>query len=90
MAHVLLQGRKVALVNIQDGVSSSYWRRDKMEATKGSLMLITTTQELLDEVIILVESMHSYEVPEVIALPVMGGGEGYLAWASLEVSEKED
>lgn len=90
MAHVLLSEHKVAMVNIWDGITSVYWWQDKIETSQESIMLIITTLGLLDEVIILVESMHSYEVPEVIALPVTGGGEAYLGWVSREVSEGED
>jgi periplasmic divalent cation tolerance protein len=42
---------------------------------------------LLHEIIELVKSVHSYEIPEIIALPIIGGNEDYLKWIDDEVKE---
>jgi periplasmic divalent cation tolerance protein len=44
------------------------------------LLVIKTARHLLDEVIARVQALHSYSVPEVLALPVLGGSPAYLAW----------
>lgn len=90
IAHVLLERRKAACVNICDGISSKFWWQGKIETASESLMLIKTSITILEDVIALVESVHSYEVPEIIALPILGGSEAYLAWVSEEVSASED
>jgi len=44
------------------------------------LLVIKTKEVLLEEVIRLVRENHSYDVPEVIALPIVGGNPSYLEW----------
>jgi periplasmic divalent cation tolerance protein len=48
---------------------------------------IKTKALLLPEIIELVKGIHSYEVPEIIALPIIAGSEGYLKWIDSEVRE---
>ena len=48
---------------------------------------IKTKASLLSEIIEMVKSVHSYEVPEIIALPIIAGSEGYLRWIDSEVRE---
>ena len=51
-----------------------------MDSARESLLLVKTAAPLLSEIISLVKEMHSYEVPEIIALPIVGGSEEYLNW----------
>jgi len=80
VAELLLGRRKAACVNIVPGVDSSFWWRGKLDSARESLLIIKTTASLLPEIIELVKSVHSYEVPEIIALPIIGGNEDYLKW----------
>jgi periplasmic divalent cation tolerance protein len=48
-------------------------------------LVIKTGRSLLDEVVALVKEIHSYENPEIIALPVVGGSSNYLDWIDKEV-----
>ena len=52
------------------------------------LLVIKTKASLLDEVISLVKQLHSYDVPEVIALPIIGGNKDYLRWIG-EVTQED-
>ena len=87
VAELLLGRRKAACVNIVPGVDSSFWWRGKLDSARESLLIIKTTASLLPEIIELVKSVHSYEVPEIIALPITGGNEDYLKWIDDEVRE---
>jgi len=87
VAELLLAKRKAACVNIVPGVDSSFWWQGKLDSARESLLIIKTRASLLAEIIGLVKSVHSYEVPEIIALPIIGGNEDYLEWIDGEVRE---
>jgi len=86
IANILLQQRKVACVNILPGVSSLFWWHGKIDSTEESLLVAKTTASHIDDVVRLVKESHSYDVPEVIALPIVGGNQDYLEWMDKEVS----
>jgi periplasmic divalent cation tolerance protein len=87
IAELLLTRRKAACVNIVPRMSSSFWWHGKIDSARESLLIIKTRASLLSEIIELVKSVHSYEVPEIIALPIIGGNEDYLKWVGDEVKE---
>ena len=88
VAELLLGRRKAACVNIVPGVDSSFWWRGKLDSARESLLIIKTRASLLPEIVEMVKSAHSYEVPEIIALPIIGGSEDYLKWIDDEVKEE--
>ena len=85
IAAVLLEERKAACVNIVPRVSSRFWWRGELDSAEESLLLVKTKASLLDEVVTLVKDAHSYDVAEVIALPIVGGSQDYLDWMGGEV-----
>ena len=87
VAELLLGRRKAACVNIVPEVDSSFWWRGKLDSARESLLIIKTRASLLPEIIEMVKSVHSYEVPEIIALPIIGGSEDYLEWIDDAVKE---
>lgn len=80
IADILLSERKAACVNILSGVNSKFWWKGKIDSAKENLLIIKTRASVLDHVIRRVKEAHSYEVPEIIALPVIGGNDDYLRW----------
>ena len=87
IAESLLGQRKAACINIVPKVDSSFWWQGKLDSAQESLLIIKTKASLLSEIIALVKSVHSYEVPEIIALPIIGGNEDYLNWMDAEVRD---
>ena len=85
IADLLLTKRKAACVNVVPKVDSSFWWQGKLDSARESLLVIKTKASLLSEVVDLVKAAHSYEVPEIIALPIIGGNEDYLKWIDGEV-----
>ncbi|MQY55680.1 MAG: divalent cation tolerance protein CutA [Dehalococcoidia bacterium] len=80
IADQLLNQRKAACVNIVPKVDSLFWWQGKLDSAQESLIVIKTKASKLKEITELVKRVHSYEVPEVIALPIVGGNEDYLKW----------
>ncbi|HEX5229157.1 MAG TPA: divalent-cation tolerance protein CutA [Bryobacteraceae bacterium] len=88
VARALVEKRLAACVNIVPGVRSVYRWKDAIEDQEEALLVIKTSRPLMDDLRAEIEKMHSYEVPEVIALPVVDGSEQYLAWMNRELAHK--
>ena len=88
IARVLLQERLVACVNILSGVRSLFWWEGKIDEAQETLMLMKTTRDKFSGLSERVQSLHSYEVPEIIAVPIQTGEETYLKWVEESVKER--
>ena len=86
VAKVLLEKKKVACVNIVRGIDSHFWWEGKPDSARENLLIAKTKSALLPEIIALVSKLHSYDVPEVIALPITGGNQDYLDWIEQSVA----
>ena len=84
---LLLEQEKVACVNIVSGVNSTFLWKGNIETERESLLIMKTKSSVLPEIVDIIKSAHSYEVPEIIAMPIIGGNEEYLKWIDMEVSE---
>jgi periplasmic divalent cation tolerance protein len=84
IADTLVDRKKAACVNIIPKVNSLFRWKGKIEEAEESLMVVKTRAELFSEVVSLVKSIHSYEVPEIIALPIVEGNPDYLEWLKKE------
>jgi len=89
IVNMLLNKRKVACVNILPKISSLFWWQDKLDSSQESLLMVKTRASLLSEIVSMVREVHSYDVPEVIALPIIGGNPDYLEWIGKEVKQSE-
>jgi periplasmic divalent cation tolerance protein len=80
-------GEKLAgCVNIIKDIRSIYSWQGKIEDEKEVLMVAKTQKPLFDSLMKRVKQLHSYTVPEIIALPIIQGSEDYLKWLK-EVTE---
>ena len=69
-----------ACVNLLPGVTSIYSWKGKVEEDSEVLMILKTRKELVGALTEEIKKKHPYEVPEVLALPAIGGSESYLRW----------
>ena len=76
----LVEEKFVACANIVGGVSSIYWWNGQVENTDEQLIVFKTLASHLDAVIARVKSLHSYDLPEIIAVPLTGDSPEYLKW----------
>lgn len=76
-----LVGEKLAAcVQIAGGIESTYSWRGKIECSREYLCLIKTREDLFSEVEVVIKNLHSYETPEIIAVPIIKGSKDYLMW----------
>lgn len=82
----LVKEKLAACVNIIPGMRSLYVWEGNFYDEGEVLLVIKSCQDLLDKIVTRVKELHSYEVPEVIALPIIGGSEDYLQWMEESLS----
>jgi len=81
IARALVKSRLAACGNIlRSPVRSIYRWKDKIESAREFLLLIKTSRRRFSKLQAAIKRLHSYEVPEIIALPIAAGSEGYLSW----------
>jgi len=85
LARHLVDKRLAACVNILPGVRSIYRWQDKTEEASEFLLVIKTSRERFTALRAEIEKVHTYEVPEVVALPIVDGSEAYLGWLDREL-----
>ncbi len=90
IARALVEGRLAACVNIVNGMRSVYRWKGAVEEANEVLLLIKTSRTLLPEVRDAIQKIHSYELPEVIALSIVDGSDSYLEWLSAELITEPD
>ena len=73
LSKLLLDNKLIACCNIVNNVKSVYKWEGKVEDSSEVLMIMKSRQELLERITEFVIKHHSYDVPEVIAMPILGG-----------------
>jgi len=69
-----------ACANLVPAIASTYWWQGKVERAGEALLILKTRDDLLEALTRRVRELHSYTVPEIIALPIVGGNPDYLRW----------
>ena len=85
IAELLVNEKKAACVNIVPRVDSLFWWEGKLDCAQENLLIIKTKASLFSEIVELVKKVHSYEVPEIIALPIISGNKDYLTWLETSI-----
>lgn len=80
IAGSLVDSHLVACVNLVPSVKSIFIWEGKTDQQSEVLLIAKSRKALLNQIIEHVKKIHSYSVPEVIAIPVIGGSEDYLKW----------
>ena len=80
IASSVLKARLAACANIIDSVESRFWWKGRIDCAKEALLILKTTKGNFAQLERLIKRLHSYEVPEIIALPIIAGSREYLDW----------
>ena len=88
IASSLVESKLAGCVNILPSIRSVYTWEDKVCNESESLLIIKARRESVAQVTAMVKQLHSYTVPEVIALPIVDGSTDYLGWLA-NVTQKD-
>jgi periplasmic divalent cation tolerance protein len=87
IAQTLLEERLIACANLLPGVTSLYWWEGKIERGAETLMLIKTSGKNAAKLLKRLKQLHSYTLPEFLALPVREANPDYVKWVLSETIE---
>jgi periplasmic divalent cation tolerance protein len=85
LAKLLVEARLAACVSLVPQARSFFWWEGKIDEQRETVMIAKTQRHVLPQLIETVQKNHSYSVPEIIALPIIGGAANYLHWLAAEV-----
>jgi periplasmic divalent cation tolerance protein len=89
LGRALVEERLAACANLVPGLRSIYRWQGAVQDDAEVLLLIKTTSAYLERLTQRIVELHSYETPEVLALPVAGGSLAYLQWLSRQVGPED-
>ena len=87
IASALVEAREAACVNIVAGIRSIYSWRGKVCDEGECLLLIKSSAEKFEAVRATIRRLHSYDVPEIIAVPITSGDPDYLSWLASSIAD---
>jgi periplasmic divalent cation tolerance protein len=85
IARVLVEERLAACVNVLAGARSVYRWKGVVESSAECVLIIKSSRDRFDRLRARLEKLHSYEVPEVVALAIVDGSSNYLNWLEAEL-----
>ena len=88
IAQALLDKRLAACVNILPSLTSLYWWKGRKEKASEVLLLIKTKKSAFKKLEQMIRKMHSYSVPEIIAIPLTAASKPYLNWMLKEIDTR--
>ena len=86
IAHTLVEEKLVACVNIIPNIHSIYRWKGKIENDEECVIISKTNDNNVKKVIMRIKSLHPYELPDIIVLPIIGGLKEYLEYIAVETS----
>ncbi|HXD29797.1 MAG TPA: divalent-cation tolerance protein CutA [Pyrinomonadaceae bacterium] len=89
LAEMLVTARLAACVQLLSPMESIYRWQGKIERQSEILLLAKTTRECFEDLEREVRALHSYETPEIIALPITAGSAPYLTWIAENIANRE-
>jgi periplasmic divalent cation tolerance protein len=84
LARAAVEARVAACGQVAGPIASTYWWNDELERAEEWLVFFKLPADRYDDLVSLLASKHSYDEPEIIALPIVAGAAGYLQWLSEE------
>ncbi len=84
--NALLKARLVACANVISGVESTFWWNGKINKAKEFLVIMKTVRKNFNTIVKAITRIHSYEVAEIVAIPIVAGSDRYLKWLKDEAS----
>ncbi len=89
IANSLLEKKLIACANIVEHIDSFFWWQNKIDSSREALLIAKSRKELFEQILAVVKEKHSYELPEIIAIPLVNADEDYLKWLDESIKRKE-
>ncbi|MDP2481041.1 MAG: divalent-cation tolerance protein CutA [Candidatus Palauibacterales bacterium] len=87
LGRTLVEERLAACASVLGGVRSVFRWGAAVEEAEEALAILKTTRARLEELTVRIRALHSYDEPEVVAVPAAGGSASYLAWVAGAVAD---
>lgn len=87
IGNFLVENKLAACVNLMPGVKSIFFWEKKLSKETEVLLMAKTKKELFEPLAEEVKRLHSYDLPEIIALPIEAGSQEYLEWIGQETKK---
>ncbi|MEM3713275.1 MAG: divalent-cation tolerance protein CutA [Thermoproteota archaeon] len=87
IARILLEKRLAACFQIIGPLTSLYWWKGKIEEAGEWLCIIKSKEDMYEELEKTIKENHPYEIPEIIAIPIVSGSKSYLEWIDMELKK---
>ena len=87
IAEMLVERKLAACVQILPPMTSIYVWKSEVQRDNETLLIAKSIRAKFDELEAVVRAIHSYETPEIIALPILAGAPDYLSWLSSCLAE---
>ena len=71
-------------------IASTYWWNGDVEVSDEWLIVMTSRQDLFEELDAVIQQVHPYDVPELLAVPVVAGGRNYLDWLNGQLKRRKE
>lgn len=85
IAGAIVEQRLAACVQVVGPIHSTYWWQGQIETAEEYLCLIKTNRRVYRSLEVAIKDVHSYETPEILAMPVTEGNDDYLRWMQGEL-----
>jgi periplasmic divalent cation tolerance protein len=87
---ILIHERLIACANIIGGISSIFWWKGEVDEIEEYLVFMKSHKVFFKKILEVVKKNHSYEVPEVVALPIIDGLSSYIKWLGDSLKQGDD
>jgi len=88
ISKAIVENRLAACVQISGPITSIYWWKDNLEEAEEWLLTMKTSKEIYPRLEQAIKNFHPYEVPEIVAVPIMAGSSDYLGWIKKETGNE--
>ena len=85
IARELVSNKLAACVQIDGPIKSVYVWEDKLESSQELRLSIKTTQAKVAKITESIKTLHNYELPQILSIPVSGGNDDYLKWVAAHI-----